>query len=190
VIEQIVYEMGDPRNYISPDVVVDFTSIELAEAGPDRVRVSGVKGRPPTDSLKVSVSYHNGYKASGTLTISGPDALAKAQKCNEIIWQRLRNAGCTFATHNTEFLGVNACHSAINPLPSRINEVVLRVSVRDSDPNKVARFGKEIAPLVTNGPPGITGFSGGRPKPQDIVAYWPALIKKHRVETHVTVQEV
>ena len=190
VSEQIVYEMGDPRNYFSPDVTVDFTTIGLEETGKDRVQVSGIKGSPATDSYKVSISYHNGYKASGTLTISGPDALAKAQKCSEIIMARLHNAGITFEETNSEFLGVNACHGRISPMPDRINEVVLRIAVKDEDKERVARFGKEIAPLVTNGPPGVTGFAGGRPKPQNIVAYWPALIKKDRIRTRVTVAEI
>ncbi len=190
VSEQIVYEMGDPKNYISPDVKVDFTTIRLDEDGKDRVRVSGIKGMPPTDTYKVSMSYLNGYKASGTLTISGPDAYEKSQKCADIIWERLRNAGFTFEETNSEYLGLNSCHAEINPIPEQINEVVLRLSARDADAGKIARFGKEIAPLITNGPPGVTGFAGGRPKPQEIVAYWPALIDKSLVETKVTVEEV
>lgn len=190
VSEQIVYEMGDPKNYISPDVCVDFTTIELEEVGKDRVKVSGIKGMPSTDSYKVSLSYLNGYKASGTLTISGPQAYEKAQKCAEIVWQRLKDAGFTFDDTNSEYLGLNSCHAEINPIPEQINEVVLRLSARDADPDKITRFGKEIAPLITNGPPGVTGFAGGRPKPQEIVAYWPALIDKSLVETSVTVEEV
>lgn len=190
ISEQIVYEMGDPKNYISPDVCVDFTTIELEEVGKDRVKVSGIKGMPSTDSYKVSLSYLNGYKASGTLTISGPQAYEKAQKCAEIVWQRLKDAGFTFDDTNSEYLGLNSCHAEINPIPEQINEVVLRLSARDADPDKITRFGKEIAPLITNGPPGVTGFAGGRPKPQEIVAYWPALIDKSLVETSVTVEEV
>ncbi len=190
VIEQIVYEMGDPENYISPDVKVDFTTIQLKEDGENRVKVFGVKGSPATDSYKVSISYSDGFKASGTLTISGPDAYAKAQKCGEIIWQRLQDAGCTFEDTNTEYLGLSSSHGEINPIPQQVNEVVLRVSARDSNQKNLLRFGKEIAPLVTNGPPGVTGFAGGRPKPQEIVAYWPALIDKNLVKTSVTVEEV
>jgi hypothetical protein len=190
VAEQIVYEMGDPKNYISPDVRIDFTTIQLEQTGKDRVRVFGIKGFSKTDSYKVSINYRNGYKASGTLTISGPDAYAKAQKCAEIIWQRLQNAGYNYEETSTEFLGVNSCHGEINPLPAQINEVVLRVGVKDAYEKKVERFGKELAPLVTNGPPGVTGFAGGRPKPQEIVAYWPALIDKNLIQTKVTVEEV
>ncbi len=190
VAEQIVYEMGDPKNYISPDVCVDFTTIQLEEVGKDRVKVSGIKGMPSTPFYKVSLSYNNGSKATGTLTVSAPDAYAKAQKCAEIIWQRLENANCTFAETNAEYLGLNSCHGDILPMPKQINEIVLRVSVKDQNAANVARFGKEIAPLITNGPPGVTGFAGGRPKPQEIVAYWPALIKKELIQTSVTVEGV
>lgn len=190
ISEQIVYEMGDPKNYISPDVKVDFTTIRLEQIEKDKVKVSGIEGSPRTDTYKVSINYRNGYKASGTLTISGPDAYAKAQKCAEVIWERLRNAGCTFEDTSAEYLGLNSCHGEINPIPDQVNEVVLRVGVRDSNPDNVARFGKEIAPLVTNGPPGVTGFAGGRPKPQEIVAYWPALIERNLIRTSVSVEEV
>ena len=190
VSEQIVYEMGNPKAYISPDVQIDFTTIQLEQVEKDRVKVFGIQGAPKTDTYKVSINYHKGYKASGTLTISGPNAYAKAQKCAEIVWQRLQNAGYTFDDTSTEFLGLNSCHGDINPLPDRINEVVLRLGVKDRDADKVARFGKELAPLVTNGPPGVTGFAGGRPKPQEIVAFWPSLIPKELVPTTVTVEEV
>ncbi len=190
VSEQIVYEMGDPQKYISPDVCVDFTSIQLEQAGENRVKVFGVKGFAKTDSYKVSISYHNGFKTSGNLTISGPDAYEKAQKCAEIIWQRLRNTGCSFEKTSTEYLGLNSCHGDINPLPEQINEVVLRLGVSDHHESKITRFGKELAPLITNGPPGVTGFAGGRPKAQEIIAYWPALLDKNLVKTSVTVEEV
>ena len=190
ISEQIVYEMDDPNNYISPDVRVDFTTIQLAQEGKDRVKVFGIKGYPRTDSYKVSISYHQGFKASGTLTISGPDAYEKAQKCAEIVWERLSGAGYIFEETITEYLGLNSCHGDINIIPNRINEVVLKLGVRDTDESKITRFGKELAPLVTNGPPGVTGFAGGRPKPQEIVAFWPALIDKKFVDTKVTVEKI
>jgi hypothetical protein len=188
--EQLVYEMGDPRTYITPDCTVDFTSIRLRQEGPDRVAVSGVRGGPATDSYKVSISYLAGYKATGQLTISGPDALAKAKICAEAIWGRLRRAGCTYAETSTEYLGLDACHGSIAPVPAEVNEIVLRVGVRDDDRAKVDRFGKEIAPLVTSGPPGVTGFAGGRPQATEVLGYWPALIQKDLIEPVVTVEEL
>lgn len=189
VSEQILYEMGDPQNYISPDVVVDFTSFSLRDEGHDRVAIDAVSGGHPTPFYKVSMSYFAGYKASGQLTVSGPKAYEKAQKVAEIIWGRLKRAGYTFEDTKTEYLGLSSCHGEINPIPAQVNEVVLRLSVRDNDYKKVDRFGKEIAPVITSGPPGITGFAGGRPKAQEIIAYWPALIDKNLINTSVTVVE-
>jgi len=190
VSEQLLYEMGDPRRYLTPDCVVDFTSVRLEQLGKNRVRVHGVRGEAATDSYKVSISYLEGYKAIGQLTVSGPDALAKAKVCGEALWGRLRNAGCTYEDTITEFVGVDACHGDIPQKPDVVNEVILRVGVKDSSRSKVDRFGKELAPLVTSGPPGITGFAGGRPKATEVLGYWPALIDKGRVQTQVSVEEV
>ena len=186
IIEQILYEMGDPKNYISPDVVVDFTSFNLNEISDNVVEVSGVKGYPATDTYKVSINYFNGYKASGQLTISGPDALEKAEFTSKLIWSRLENAGINFDETLTEYLGVSSCHgNKIKEFTSEANEVVLRLSVRDNDKNKIIRFGKELAPVITSGPPGVTGFSGGRPRPQEIIAFWPCLINKKHIKIKV-----
>ena len=190
VAEQLVYEMGDPTNYITPDCVVDFTSIRLDRAGDDRVRVFGIRGGEATGMYKVSISYLEGYKATGTLTVSGPDAQAKARICAEAVWGRLRNAGYTYEETNTEFLGVNACHGGIVGVPDVVHEVVVRLGVKDRDRSKVDRFGKELAPLVTSGPPGVTGFAGGRPKATEVLGFWPALIPKDRVTARVDVEEV
>ena len=185
--EQILYEMGNPNKYISPDVCVDFTSFKLEDLGNNRVQISNVKGLDETDTYKVAISYFAGYKASGQLTISGPDAMEKAKKTADIIWERLENAGFTYDDKQTEFLGVNSCHKDIVNISNNINEVVLRLGVKDREKDKVNRFGKELAPVITNGPPGITGFSGGRPKAQPIVAYWPTLIPKDLIKTTVSI---
>ncbi len=190
VSEQLVYEMGDPLNYITPDCVADFTSIRLSQAGPDRVRVGGIKGRPRTPFLKVSGAYLKGYKATGQLTLSGPRALEKARLCADIVWRRLERAGFRYAHRDTEFLGASEVHAGISPAPEDPPEVVLRLSVKDANRAAVERFGREIAPLVTAGPAGVTGFAGGRPKAQEIVAYWPALIPREEIAWAVTVEEV
>jgi hypothetical protein len=188
--EQLVYEMGEPTRYITPDCVVDFTSVRLDQVGPDRVAVSGIRGSAATDSYKVSISYLAGYKATGQLTVSGPDARAKAEICAAALWGRLRRAGFEFDETSTELLGVDSCHGPIAPRHEAVNEVVLRVGVRDADRAKVDRFGRELAPLVTSGPPGVTGFAGGRPKATEVLGYWPALIPKRLVEAEVSVEEV
>ena len=187
VAEQILYEMGDPRKYISPDVCVDFTTFTIHDESKNRVKITDVKGSSPTDTYKVSISYFSGYKASGQLTVSGPNAYEKAQLTSEIIWKRLSNAGCEYDEKLSEYLGLSSCHGKINNIPKEINEVVLRLSVKDKSKEKVMRFGKEIAPVITSGPPGITGFSGGRPKAQEIIAYWPSLMPKKMIKTKVSV---
>lgn len=193
VSEQLLYEMANPREYITPDVVADFTTIRLAQDGPDRVRVSGIEGRPRTPFLKISGSYLAGWKASGQITLSGPRAVEKAQLAAEIVWKRLERAGFAFpeSRKQTEILGIGAVLPGIFASPGDPPEVVLRLGVKDPDPRRVERFGKEIAPLITAGPPGVTGFAGGRPKPQEIVAYWPALLAREEVEgrLEVTVEE-
>jgi hypothetical protein len=188
--EQLVYEMGDPHEYITPDCVADFTSIQLEDAGRNRVRVHGIKGRPATKFLKVSISYSAGYKAVGTLVYSWPDAYAKAQAADKILRARLERLGLKFEQILTEFVGANATHGKLAGEPSaELPEVQLRVGVRGADRASVERFTKEIAPLILTGPPGVTGFAGGRPKVEEIVAYWPALIPKTEIEPHVEVTE-
>lgn len=188
VKEQLVYEMGDPREYITPDCVADFTTIQLSDDGANRVRVFGIKGRPITDSFKVSISYSAGYKAVGTLVYAWPDALAKAQAADKILRSRLDRLGLKFDHVLTEFVGANATHGRLAGEPSAdLAEVQLRVGVRGNDRAAIERFTKEIAPLILTGPPAVTGFAGGRPKVEEIVAYWPALIPKSEIQSQVEV---
>lgn len=191
VTSQLLYEMGDPRRYLGPDCVADFTSIRLEQAGPDRVRVSGIEGAAPTGTYKVSASYANGFKAVGELTISGPEALAKARLCAEIVFGRLALDGAVYAEHEklVELVGSGVCHAGIVP-EADPPEIVLRLGVKGPDRRKVDRFGMELVPLVTSGPPGVTGFAGGRPKATEIVSYWPALLGKDKVRTAVRVEAV
>ena len=186
VSEQLVYEMGDPHEYITPDVIADFTSIHIEDAGPDRVRVYGIRGSAPTDKLKVSIAYRAGFKAVGTLVYSWPDALEKAQLADRILRERLDRLGLHFDEVLTEFVGVSATHGRLaGDSGADAPEATLRVGVRSDDRAAVERFTRELAPLVLNGPPSVTGFAGGRPKVEEIVAYWPALIDKTVVQTHV-----
>jgi hypothetical protein len=189
VSEQLVYEMGDPHEYITPDVIADFTTIKLEQEGPDRVRVFGIEGRPATDKLKVSVAYRAGFKAVGTLVYAWPDAMDKATAADRILRERLDRLGLRFDQILTEYVGVSATHGTlVGGVPSSdIPEVQLRVGVRGGNRRDVERFTREIAPLVLNGPPSVTGFAGGRPKVEEIVAYWPALIDKSVVTTKVEI---
>ena len=189
--EQVVYEMGDPHRYITPDCVADFTTIQLVDDGPDRVRVFGIKGKEATDSLKVSISYSAGYKAVGTLVYAWPDAYEKARAADKILRARLELLGLHFDQVLTEFVGANATHGPLAGEPSRnLAEVQLRVGVRGNDRKAIERFSKEIAPLILTGPPAVTGFAGGRPKVEEIVAYWPALISKSEIAPRVGIIQV
>ena len=185
VSEQLVYEIGDPRSYITPDCVADFTSIRLEQVGKDRVSVSQVKGAPATSFYKVSMAYLDGYTAIGTLTYSWPDALEKAKRADQILRGRLKDLNLQFEEIRTEYLGYNSCHGRLAHVLSDPNEVVLRIGVRDRSYDVVERFGKELAPLILTGPPGVTGFAGGRPKPKEVISYWPALIPTKAVSPQV-----
>lgn len=189
VTEQLVYEMGDPRNYITPDGIADFTTVQLAQAGKDRVAVSGIRGRPRTDRLKVSIAYSYGYKAVGTLVYAWPDAYAKAKAADQVLRRRLESLGLRFEQILTEFVGVDATHGRLaGPPPPDLAEVQLRIGVRAPERAPVERFTREIAPLVLTGPPSVTGFAGGRPRVEEIVAYWPALIDRSVIEPQVAVE--
>jgi len=187
VKEQLLYELGDPRSYITPDCVADFTSIRLKDVGPDRVRVSGIRGRERPAMLKLSISYENGWKAIGTLVYSWPQALEKARAADAIVRQRLADLGLAFEEIYTEYLGANACHGRVAPQIADPPEVQLRIGVRGQNKQAVERFTRELIPLVLNGPPGATGFGEGKPPVREIVAYWPALIPREEIKTTVSV---
>jgi hypothetical protein len=189
VKEQLLYELGDPKNYITPDCTADFTSIRLDEAGPDRVRVSGIRGgqRPP--SLKLSIAYTNGWKAIGTLVYSWPQAREKARAADAIVRARLDALGLKFDEIYTELFGIDACLGPAAPPNPDPPEVQVRIGVRGADKKAVDRFTRELIPLVLNGPPGATGFGEGRPPVREIVAYWSALVPRDEIATRVEVIE-
>lgn len=188
VAEQLLYEVGDPAAYLTPDVVADFTSVQLTETGRDEVRVTAARGKPATDSYKVSIAYRDGWTASGTLVIAGPEAATKARRCGEMIFARLRRAGVAPQHRHIECLGAGDSVPGVLPLVDA-PEVVLRVTVRDAERAVVERFTKEFAPLVTSGPPGVTGYTTGRPPVREVFAYWPALVDKNAVVPQVEMIE-
>jgi hypothetical protein len=188
--EQLLYEMGDPHEYITPDVVADFTTINLSDDGQNRVRVSGIQGKENTEFYKVSIAYSAGWKSVGTLVYSYPDAYEKARAADQILRKRLEKLGLEFDVILTEFVGVNATHGHLSGEPPKdIPEVQLRIGVRGQNRDDITRFTKEIAPLILTGPPAVTGFAGGRPKVEEIMAYFPALIPKDLIETKVEIIE-
>lgn len=190
VREQLLYEMGDPQNYLTPDGVADFSTIELEPDGPDRVRVSGVRGRKPTDFLKVSVAYEDGFKVTGSLIISGPDARPKAETFAEVFWTRLgkelHRSGLPPIEHwLTEFVGHDATHRGLTP-PQRPTEILLRLGARDHDQRKLGIFRKLLPSLILSGPAGVA-VTGGAPSISTVVGYWPALIPQEFALPSVTV---
>lgn len=192
VKEQLLYEIGNPAEYITPDCIADFTTIQLEQDGPDRVKVSGIKGKPDTPTYKISASYIDGYKLSSTLVYSWPDAVKKARFAGELLLKRAEKLNIRFRATNLELVGVNACNEDASELEkdlSELNEVQMRISVHGDSRDELNRFGKEVAPLILTGPSGVTGFAGGRPKASEVVAYWPALLSKEAAEPVVTLFE-
>jgi hypothetical protein len=187
IAEQLLYEVSDPAAYLTPDVTADFASVSLKQQGRDIVRIAGARGKPATDTYKVSIAYRDGFTSSGTLTILGPGAPAKARICGEMILQRVRRAGIELAQSSIECLGTGACVPGVLAAPAEPPEVVLRVSARDPRRSAVERFTKEFAPLVTSGLPGVTGYTTGRPQVREVFAYWPALVAKNAVHPEVRV---
>jgi hypothetical protein len=188
IIEQLMYEMGEPERYITPDCIADFTTVQLAQGATDFVRVSGIRGRAATDTYKVSISYSAGYKAIGSLVYSWPDAYDKATAADAILRRRLDALGLTFDKMHSEIIGAGALHGALSGAASPdLPEALLRVGVRGSNKASLERFVKELAPLGLNGPPTVCGLGGGRPKVEEIVAYWPALMPKSAVTPTVEV---
>lgn len=185
--EQLLYEVGDPANYLTPDVVADFTTVQLSQVGRDRVGIGGCRGKPATETYKVSIAYRDGFTAAGTLVIFGPDAVHKARRCGEILLDRLQYSGWTFAQQHIEILGAGDCVPGVVGSRGEPAEVVLRVAVRDPRRAAVERFTKEFAPLVTSGPPGVTGYTTGRPQVREVFAYWPTLVPKNCVDPAVRV---
>lgn len=182
VKEQLVYEMGDPENYITPDGIARFSTIKLKADGKNRVKVFGIKGKPATPFLKVSVSYEDGFKSSGTLLISGPETYKKGKIVADIFWKKV---GHSFEETRTELIGSGSIWpSQLNS--GETNEVFLRLSARDQDAKKFDAFGKALATIILSGPSGMAVTGGGRPKASSVIAYWPALMKREKVTAQVT----
>jgi hypothetical protein len=190
VVEQLVYEIGDPQHYLTPDVDCDFTTVVVEELGNDRVAVRNCSGRTATDFYKVSLAFRDGFMASGQLLVFGGDCKEKALACGQMMLQRVAAAGFELARTNIELLGAGA------GVPGAWfwrkyqppGEVVLRVTVHDPRREAVERFAREIAPLITSGPAGLAGYAAGRPQVRPVYAYWPTLVPKSLIEPGVEVR--
>lgn len=189
VKEQLLYEIGDPDRYLSPDATVSFLGLRLEVCGVDRVRVVGARGRPPPSTFKVSATFRAGYQASGQLTISGPEAEEKGRRCGNIVRERLRRHGCEPQQWLAECLGAGDV-APMNKSSTTPREVVLRMTAADERRSVVERFAREFMPLITTGPQGVTGYAAGRPRAQEVFGYWPCLIDRERVNPRVEFLEV
>jgi hypothetical protein len=180
VKEQLLYEISDPASYLSPDATVSFLQLQLKNLGKDRIHISGAEGKSPPKDYKVSATYRAGFRAEGMLAIFGKDAEIKARKSGEIILQRLSRAGFKPERSIVECLGTGDVVPGIFPQRTSL-ECILRIAVADARKEVVERFTKEIAPLVTCGPQGTTGYISGRPHVRPIFGYWPCLIPRDAV---------
>ena len=187
VSEQLVYEIDDPTCYRTPDVDVDLTSLALEQVGTNRVAVRLARGVAPSDRLKVAAVYRDGWAASGMLAVAGRGAERKARAAGTVILERVRRAGFELADSLVEVLGAGGVVPGLLCPETAPMEVVLRVTVRDPRRAAVERFCRELAPLVTSGPPGIAGYATGRPTPRPAFGYWPTLVPRGLVEDRVTV---
>jgi hypothetical protein len=190
VKEELLYEIGDPTTYITPDVVADFSQVRIEDVGPNRVKIWGAKGRPAPDTLKVSVSYTNGYRAFADLGFSWPQALEKAKLAAGILEERFRIIGLAPEEAMFDYIGYNSLHGPLAEVPGyEPQEVRLRVGIRTKTAEEASKLGPEIPCLVTCGPPQGGGYSA-RSTPQEILEYWPALIPAAAVHPEVRFVEV
>lgn len=191
VAEQLVYEIADPAHYLTPDVDADFSRVELAQVGEDRVAVRNANGRPAPPRFKVSMAYRDGFMASGTLVVCGHGAAKKARETGKLILSRLKAAGAAPERSHIEVLGTGDTLPGVWVWPYNDGplEVVLRVSVHDPSREKLERFVREFSPLAGSGPPGITGYTGPRSKPYPVFAYWPTTVSRERISPIVEVRQ-
>lgn len=185
VSEQLVYEMGSPA-YISPDCIARFDSITLSQDGPNRVRVTGARGAPAPEKLKVSISFEDGYRAFGRLMIAGPEAMAKARVAVEAFWE-CAGGKALYQDAREQFIGWDSCHAPL--AKEEPGEILVQVAVRDADEKKInSRFGPQLVPRVLGTVPGITYLADqGRPRASEVVGYWPALVSRHVIRQRVVV---
>jgi hypothetical protein len=179
IAEQTLYEIGDPAAYLLPDVAADFSHVRLTQVGPDKVRVEGARGRPPTGQYKVSATYQDGYRAVATVSIVGPDAARKAQKTGQAMIARARMTFARrglpdFTATHIEALGAEASYGA----PTASREVLLRLVVQHPGRDALEIFAREIGSIGLSCAPGTTGVYNGRPKPTPVVRLFTFFLDK------------
>lgn len=185
-IEQLLYEIGDPSAYLTPDVSVDWTSFAVREIGENRVEITGCRGGAAPETLKVSAAYTDGYSATSLFLYSAPDAAGRARKALEVIEGRVRRLGLDLEPMHSDLIGLGAVHGPRTPktFEGEPSEVVLRVGFRSRDRGHVRRAVTELS-TVFHGPPGKTNLIPGRPRVSETLSYWPSLVPREFVTTRV-----
>jgi hypothetical protein len=186
IAEQMLYEIGDPRRYLLPDVTCDFTQVQLEQLGEHRVRVTGARGLPPGPDYKVSATSMDGYRCTGQLTIVGFDAARKAQRTGEAILARTRELiaqrrWLPFTRTHIEVLGSELANYGPHARTQDVREAVLQVAVMHPQKEALELFAREIAPAGTSWSPGTTG-AGGRPSPSPAIRQFAFLVDKARLQ--------
>ena len=183
--EQLIYEVHDPTEYITPDCVLDFTDIELSMAGRDRVRVEGARARPRTPTYKVTVGYHDGFTGEGQISYAGINAVAKAKWAAEIVQQRLKDQGFSYPEVRVDLIGMSSVHGASATRPEPY-EVRMRIAARTNDRRAAEAVGFEVRALHVNGPAG--GGGGSDPAVREILAVQSVLLPRKLVDSQVVVE--
>ena len=155
--EQFLYEIHDPSSYITPDVVADYTGVQMTQVGPDQVRVTGGRGRPRTDTLKVSIGYVDSYIGEGQISYGGPGAVARGKLALDIVAERLKLTGVQFEEIRYDLIGANSLHKDKLSAGHDPYEVRVRVAGRTKSMKEAVRIGNEVETLYTNGPAGGAG---------------------------------
>lgn len=188
VKEQLLYEIGDPGNYKSPDATVSFLALQVKEEASNRIQVQGALGSPPPPTLKVSTTYRAGFKATGQLAFFGENVVLKARRAGEMILAKVAMRGYTLEKTLIEIIGDNAVVPGMRKQTDPL-ECLLRIAAQDSRKEALEIFVQEIAPLVTAGPQGTTGYISGRPEIRPVFGYWPSLIESNKLKVNIQIEE-
>jgi len=187
--EQLMYEVHDPKNYIMPDGISDFTTIKLEDLGNDRVKLSNMGGKPRPEKLKVQIGYQDGWIGEGQIFFSWPNAYEKAKQAEEIIRERFKTVKLEAEEIQFDYVGVNMLHGTVAPEPSSdLNEVGLRVVARTKTREEALKIGREATHIWTLGGVGTAYGTPYRPRP--VISLWPTLIPREEVKTTFTIKEV
>lgn len=191
--EQILYEIHDPSNYMTPDVNVDISQVKIEEIGKDLVEISDIKGKPSSNQYKLSIGYHAGYKVVTHLAFAWPDAYEKAQYAADIIMKKMKRKNLKAEDIRIDYIGLNSLHLGVanmsEDIINNLNEVVLRIAIRTLEKEEAEKIVPEIAPLQLNGPPGAS-FFGGRARVQEVIGLWPTFVPKEAVNLTSNILEV